>query len=94
MLSSIRYALRHAAAQLALVHMQRIPRCRLPKPRIVHLAGTDPQKEYAPHCTELHRCGDDTGCCDRLDMTCTASRTELVVLYFYVSVRHCGGMPK
>lgn len=74
-------------AHQAVVHMQRIPSCRLPQPRIIHFADPEPNRArtFTPHCTELYRCGDDTGCCGSLDLTCVARRSELVELPFYVS---------
>lgn len=59
--------------------------CRWPKPRVV-VVQDDPSKLYSPHCTILHRCGDDTGCCFTNTRTCKARSEQIVVLYFYVSI--------
>ncbi|KAL1400924.1 hypothetical protein quinque_012070 [Culex quinquefasciatus] len=39
--------------------------------------------QYTPHCTILHRCGDDVGCCPQAK-TCAASKNSTVELYFFV----------
>lgn len=39
-----------------------------------------------PHCTVLHRCTDETGCCRSERQTCAPKRTKNVDLYFYVSM--------
>lgn len=49
------------------------------------LASNDPSKQYTPHCTILHRCGDDVGCC-LPTQTCAASKNSTVELYFFVSI--------
>lgn len=60
--------------------------CRWPKPKVEKIQK-DPSKKYFPHCTVLHRCGDDTGCCEDDLKTCVAMRTQAVDLYFTVSTR-------
>lgn len=76
----------HAAdANMAKVHVAKLRRegnCFVPKPKIV-LASNDPTKQYTPHCTILHRCGDDIGCCPQAK-TCAASKNSTVELYFFV----------
>jgi hypothetical protein len=69
------------------VTVGRESQCRVPKPRLVQVKDVypHPSKTYIPHCTILHQCGDDTGCCKSDTLTCTARRTESVDLYFYVS---------
>lgn len=59
--------------------------CRLPKPRVVHVKDfySDPDKDYLPACTILHRCGDDTGCCDSDQYQCAPRSIQEVTLYFY-----------
>ena len=74
-------------AALANAHVKQVFReasCRLPQPRIVRIQ-MDPAKTYMPHCTVLHRCADDTGCCLSEGQTCTAKRTKSVDLFFFVS---------
>lgn len=61
--------------------------CRRPKPKLIPIQ-IDPAKKYFPHCTILHRCSDDTGCCSTDQRTCTAHTEEEVDLYFYVSFVH------
>lgn len=58
--------------------------CKIPQPKIVPIRN-DPAKTYYPHCTILHQCGDDTGCCGTDDQTCIARKSHVVELYFYVS---------
>ena len=61
--------------------------CRWPKPKVIPVQNHS-AKLYVPHCTILHRCGDDTGCCNTDSRTCIASKTQTVDLYFYVSKRY------
>uniref|UniRef100_A0A182QFE7 Uncharacterized protein n=1 Tax=Anopheles farauti TaxID=69004 RepID=A0A182QFE7_9DIPT len=72
--------------QQAMSHLQRVNvegRCKVPKPKLVP-ASSDRTKVYIPHCTILHRCEEDTGCCMPLE-TCAPKSTTNVTLYFYVS---------
>lgn len=71
------------------VTVGREAQCRVPKPRLVQVKDMypHPSKTYIPHCTILHQCGDDTGCCKSDTLTCTARKTESVELYFYVSCK-------
>ncbi|XP_039450164.1 uncharacterized protein LOC120429075 [Culex pipiens pallens] len=74
-----------ADANMAKFHVAKLRRegnCNVPKPKIV-LASNDPTKQYTPHCTILHRCGDDVGCCPQAK-TCAASKNSTVELYFFV----------
>ncbi|CAD7079418.1 unnamed protein product [Hermetia illucens] len=76
---------RHHLAQ-ANTHINKIhfeASCRWPKPKVEKIQK-DPSKKYFPHCTVLHRCGDDTGCCEDDLKTCVAMRTQAVDLYFTV----------
>ncbi|XP_075153968.1 uncharacterized protein LOC142227362 [Haematobia irritans] len=57
--------------------------CRLPQPRVERIRR-DSWKIYTPHCTILHRCADDTGCCPTERQTCAPKRTKNVDLYFFV----------
>lgn len=73
------------ATRLASYHAAKIKRegsCFTPKPKMI-LASNDPSKQYTPHCTILHRCGDDVGCC-LPTQTCAASKNSTVELYFFV----------
>lgn len=47
--------------------------------------GNDTSKTYYPHCTQLHRCSDDTGCCELDSETCQPLRSEFIDLYIFVS---------
>uniref|UniRef100_A0A1A9VXY6 Platelet-derived growth factor (PDGF) family profile domain-containing protein n=1 Tax=Glossina austeni TaxID=7395 RepID=A0A1A9VXY6_GLOAU len=72
---------------LASAHHRRIVGeaiCRLPQPRVERIRR-DPWKIYTPHCTVLHRCADDTGCCPSERQTCAPKRTKTVDLYFFKS---------
>ncbi|PNF28456.1 hypothetical protein B7P43_G15582 [Cryptotermes secundus] len=75
------------AVQHALT-VSREGQCRVPKPRLIQVKDVypHPSKTYIPHCTILHLCGDDTGCCKSDTLTCIARKTEQVDLYFYVGV--------
>ncbi|KAL1506686.1 hypothetical protein ABEB36_006006 [Hypothenemus hampei] len=59
--------------------------CKRPIPKVipVHLEHPNPSVTYIPHCTVLHRCAEDTGCC-KYDATCQYKEREEVTLYFYV----------
>lgn len=59
-------------------------KCNIPKPKVIPIVATS--KTYYPHCTVLHRCGDDTGCCLTDASTCVPKKTATVDLYFYVSL--------
>lgn len=72
---------------LALAHDRRVNReaqCRWPKPKVVAVPS-DPDKSYTPHCTILHRCGVDTGCCNYDNQMCVMKHQQTVDLYFIVS---------
>lgn len=75
----------NAIAHASRIHME--ARCKIPRPKIIPIG--DPSKTYLPHCTVLHRCGDDTGCCHTDLSTCVPKRTATVDLYFYVSYTLC-----
>ncbi|XP_048517678.1 uncharacterized protein LOC109544018 [Dendroctonus ponderosae] len=59
--------------------------CKKPIPKVipVHLEHTNPSVTYIPHCTVLHRCAEDTGCC-KYDASCQYKERVEVSLYFYV----------
>ncbi|XP_021916631.1 uncharacterized protein LOC110828316 [Zootermopsis nevadensis] len=75
------------------VMVGREAQCRVPKPRLVQVKDMypHPSKTYIPHCTILHQCGDDTGCCKSDTLTCTARKTESVELYFYTTTLRASG---
>lgn len=64
--------------------MFREARCKVPKPKVFPV-NMKPAYTYVPHCVYLHRCGNDVGCCFSDTLTCTASKFEMVDLYFTVS---------
>lgn len=73
---------------LANAHVSKIyseASCRIPQRRVERIQK-DPSKIYVPHCTVLHRCADDTGCCMTDRQTCAPKRTQSVDLYFFVSM--------
>ncbi|PSN44147.1 hypothetical protein C0J52_15665, partial [Blattella germanica] len=61
--------------------------CRIPRPKVIKVSDEypHPSKTYFPHCTILHRCSDDTGCCSSDSSTCAALKMEQVERFFYVS---------
>jgi len=78
--TSIREAINHA------LKVSREGNCKIPKPRLVRVQDyyPHPGKTYVPHCTILHQCSDDTGCCRHDVLTCSPKTTQRVELYFYV----------
>lgn len=75
------------SASRATAHISRVyseALCHIPRPKIIPVTA-EPSKSYIPHCTILHRCSDDTGCCHTDAQTCVAKKTNSVELYFYVS---------
>uniref|UniRef100_A0A182NEB3 Platelet-derived growth factor (PDGF) family profile domain-containing protein n=1 Tax=Anopheles dirus TaxID=7168 RepID=A0A182NEB3_9DIPT len=73
------------ARQQVMSHLQRINvegKCKVPKPKLVP-SSLDRSKVYMPHCTILHRCDDDTGCCMPME-TCAPKTTTNITLYFYM----------
>lgn len=75
-------------AHNATAHISRIyseAQCNIPRPKIIPIETEIASKTYVPHCTVLHRCADDTGCCHTDAQTCVPKRTATVDLYFYVS---------
>lgn len=63
-------------------------KCKRPSPKVIPVQNEHPDvtKTYIPHCTILHRCADDTGCCNRYGTRCLPKTTKPVHLYFYVSI--------
>ncbi len=76
------FAVHNATAHISRIYMEAL--CKIPKPKIIPIVAAS--KTYVPHCTVLHRCGDDTGCCHTDALTCVPKRTATVDLYFYVSL--------
>lgn len=56
--------------------------CQQPHPTVVYVNKTDPSKVYLPRGTVLHRCSEQTGCCQNPAETCVASEMQSVELYF------------
>ncbi|XP_045478992.1 uncharacterized protein LOC123683993 [Harmonia axyridis] len=76
------------SATLARVHFMRVSSegtCKRPLPRVISVQNVhpDPSKTYTPHCTVLHRCAEDTGCCQQHNMRCGPKTVKEVHLYFY-----------
>ncbi|KAJ9586906.1 hypothetical protein L9F63_019504, partial [Diploptera punctata] len=67
------------------LEMNKEGNCKIPRPRVIQVKDVfpHPSKTYIPHCTILHQCTDDTGCCRDESLTCTARKSEPVDLYFY-----------
>ncbi|XP_076359313.1 uncharacterized protein LOC143251878 isoform X3 [Tachypleus tridentatus] len=59
--------------------------CKTPQPQVVRVKDyfPDVSKQYVPRCTILHRCADETGCCDDELHTCGPLYTQEVTLHFY-----------
>ncbi|XP_034667173.1 uncharacterized protein LOC117900798 isoform X2 [Drosophila subobscura] len=71
---------------LAQAHMHQVmtdATCRVPQPRCQRVQQ-DPSKIYTPHCTVLHRCSEDSGCCPSRTQICAAKSTHNVELHFFV----------
>ncbi|XP_032580695.1 uncharacterized protein LOC6611500 isoform X4 [Drosophila sechellia] len=71
---------------LAHAHMNQVLKeatCRIPQKRC-QLVQQDPSKIYTPHCTILHRCSEDSGCCPSRSQICAAKSTHNVELHFFV----------
>lgn len=65
--------------------MKKQAKCELPKPTVVYMNQDKEQvKIYMPRATILHRCGQNTGCCERESEHCVAVEQEQVNLYFFV----------
>ncbi|XP_017860019.1 PREDICTED: uncharacterized protein LOC108611746 isoform X5 [Drosophila arizonae] len=73
-------------AAKANAHIEEVLRehsCHLPQKRCMS-AGRDPSKIYFPHCTFVHRCSEDSGCCHSRTEICAPKRTHKVEKYFFV----------
>ncbi|CAN7999681.1 hypothetical protein HPB47_020968 [Ixodes persulcatus] len=73
-----------ASQHLELVQQQ--GRCKFPQPRTLCVPDIYPNesKRYAPHCTILHRCAADTGCCSSTDEHCQPKSVQAVERAFLV----------
>ncbi|KAH9529634.1 hypothetical protein DERF_003508 [Dermatophagoides farinae] len=60
--------------------------CSTPRAKLVKVLDyhASPLKQYVPRCTVLHRCDDESGCCEDVTHRCEPSKTQLVELYFHV----------
>ncbi|KAL7741408.1 hypothetical protein ACLKA6_013843 [Drosophila palustris] len=57
--------------------------CHVPQKRCVRVEN-DPSKQYTPHCVQLHRCAEDSGCCDDRGHICAPKEVQEVVKVFHV----------
>ncbi|XP_074039265.1 uncharacterized protein [Leptinotarsa decemlineata] len=66
------------------VRVKQQTKCLRPLPRVIPIQREhpDPTKSYTPQCTILHRCAEDSGCCNR-NTKCQYKTRVLVPLYFY-----------
>ncbi|KAH9362850.1 hypothetical protein HPB48_015187 [Haemaphysalis longicornis] len=62
-------------------------RCKFPQQRTICLNDSS-SKEYVPHCTLVHRCAPDTGCCANKMLHCQPKRIEKITLHFLVRGPH------
>ncbi|XP_015906486.1 uncharacterized protein [Parasteatoda tepidariorum] len=79
------------------LRMRNRARCRNPAPQILKVKAyyPDPSKDYLPRCAILHRCGDETGCCESDAFHCVPKTIQEVSLHFYTfSVGRNGGDSK
>jgi hypothetical protein len=82
----------HATDKLLAMNLEHILKvqkfiCKEPQPRLIpveDLFNVNSKDLYTPRVTVLHRCGEDTGCCPREDMTCVPHEIKIVTLMFSV----------
>ncbi|XP_071454756.1 uncharacterized protein [Hetaerina americana] len=79
----------------AIQHSLKVSReglCKVPRPKVVQVKDVypHPAKTYMPHCTILHQCGDDTGCCRDETLSCVPRKTKRIELYFYTATLGSG----
>lgn len=76
----------HLRASQHLELVQREGRCKFPQPRTVCVPDICPNqsKKYVPHCTILHRCAPDTGCCATTDDHCQPKTIQAIERIFLV----------
>lgn len=67
--------------------------CRRSQPRVLCLKELRPNdtRKFVPHCTILHRCTPDTGCCATEDQHCQAKTVQAVQLHFVVVHMNASG---
>lgn len=58
--------------------------CKTPIAKLIPILPS-PHRIYTPHCAILHRCSDDTGCCNSNKKVCRPKKTENVTLPVKVS---------
>ncbi|XP_077548868.1 snake venom vascular endothelial growth factor toxin HF-like [Haemaphysalis longicornis] len=63
--------------------------CKFPQQRTICLNETS-SKKYVPHCTLLHRCAPDTGCCATEEEHCQPKTIKNITLHFLVHGPHGG----
>lgn len=70
-----------------ILRMNKANRCELPLPRVINVfrEHSSPGITYIPHCTVLHRCSEDTGCCQNQNTQCAPKTQTQVYLDFYTS---------
>ncbi|EEC04578.1 conserved hypothetical protein [Ixodes scapularis] len=51
-------------------------------------------EKYVPHCTILHRCGPDTGCCSTEEEHCQAKTVQAVPLQFLLVQLNADGQSR
>ncbi|KAG5895625.1 hypothetical protein JTB14_017734 [Gonioctena quinquepunctata] len=66
------------------VRVKQQSKCLRPLPRVIPVQREhpDPTKIYTPQCTILHRCAEDSGCCN-MNTKCQYKSRVLVPLYLY-----------
>lgn len=69
--------------------------CRHPQPRVQCLKELQPNdtRKFLPHCTILHRCAPDTGCCASEEQHCQVKTMQAVQLPFLVVHLDASGGP-
>ncbi|GJQ82356.1 hypothetical protein Trydic_g425 [Trypoxylus dichotomus] len=69
--------------------VQAAGKCRVPIPKVLPVHNEHPShgKTYIPHCTILHRCSEDSGCCQNQGTKCGPKSQKIVELYFYAHAR-------
>ncbi|XP_077527166.1 snake venom vascular endothelial growth factor toxin 2-like [Haemaphysalis longicornis] len=77
------------ALQLASQHrrmVEREARCKFPQQRTVCVQDIYPNgsKRYTPHCTIVHRCAPDAGCCTTPEEHCQPKKIETIKRTFVV----------
>lgn len=75
-------------ATLEIVKVQREGKCKAPAKRVIPiyqlLNNSHQMKRFLPHCTILHRCESETGCCNSESEQCSVKKQEPVRLPFWV----------